>query len=383
MSNQAAAGTTRSYWIQTMLRIADPVLQALAARQLRAAMPVENKKEEQRQFSHLEAFARTLVGIAPWLENPAADAEEEKQRLRYVELVRAGLDAATDPESPDFLNFSHGFQPVVDTAFLSHAILRAPNALWHGLDNRVQANLVKALQASRTRKPGFNNWLLFAAMTETALRFMGAEWDRMRVDFALKQHEQWYLGDGMYGDGPHYHADYYNSFVIQPMMVDIIEHVHEEYPDWAAQRENILIRAQRFAAVQERSISPEGTFPVIGRSLAYRFGAFQALAQTALRRELPVGVAPSQVRCALTAVIKRLIEAPGTFDEAGWLKIGLCGHQPELGEPYISTGSLYLCSAVFLPLGLPAEDVFWQGADALWTSQQVWAGQTVAIDKAL
>ena len=185
----------------------------------------------------------------------------------------------------------------------------------------------------------------------------------MRVDFALKQHEQWYLGDGMYGDGPHYHADYYNSFVIQPMLVDIIEHVHGHYEDWAGMRENILIRAQRYAAVQERSISPEGTFPVIGRSLAYRFGAFQSLAHTALRRELPDGVSPAQVRCALSTVIRRLIEAPGTFDEAGWLKIGLCGHQPELGETYISTGSLYLCSAVFLPLGLPADDAFWQGAD--------------------
>ena len=62
----------------------------------------------------------------------------------------------------------------------------------------------------------------------------------MRVDFALKQHEQWYLGDGMYSDGPHYHADYYNSFVIQPMLVDIIEHVDTHYEDWAAMRENIL-----------------------------------------------------------------------------------------------------------------------------------------------
>lgn len=383
MNNQVAASSARSYWVQTMLRIADPVLAALADKKLRASMPVENKKEEQRQYSHLEAFARTLVGIAPWLETPALDAEEEKLRTHYVELVRLGLDAATDPESPDFMNFSQGFQPIVDTAFLSHAILRAPNTLWHGLESRVQSNLVQALKATRTRKPGFNNWLLFAAMTETALGFMGEDWDQMRVDFALKQHEQWYLGDGMYGDGPHYHADYYNSFVIQPMLVDIIEHVDTHYEDWAAMRKDILARAQRYAAVQERSISPEGTFPVIGRSLAYRFGAFQSLAQTALRRELPVSISPAQVRCALSAVITRLIEAPGIFDEEGWLTIGLCGHQPELGEPYISTGSLYLCSAVFLPLGLSADDAFWQEADAPWTSQKVWSGQTVAIDKAI
>ena len=37
------------------------------------------------------------------------------------------------------------------------------------------------------------------------------------------------------------------------------------------------------------SISPEGTFPAIGRSIAYRFGALQLLAQMALRRDLPAG----------------------------------------------------------------------------------------------
>lgn len=384
MSNSHTAGSSdRSYWIQTMLHIAEPVLRGLAARKLRATMPVECKKEEQRQFTHLEAFARTLVGLAPWLETPALNAEEEELRLAYGKLAREAMDAATDPESPDFLNFAQGMQPIVDTAFLAHAILRAPNTLWHSLDAHVKANLAAAMKSSRTHKPGFNNWLLFAAMTETALGVMGEDWDHMRVDFALKQHEQWYLGDGMYGDGVDYHADYYNSFVIQPMLVDIIEHVQVHYEDWGKMRENILKRAQRYAAVQERMISPEGTFPVIGRSLAYRFGAFQALAQTALRRELPVGVSPAQVRGALTAVIRRLSEAPGTFDEGGWLVIGLCGHQPELGEPYISTGSLYLCSAVFLPLGLAADDEFWQGADAPWTSQQVWTGQTVAIDRAL
>ncbi|SDO11413.1 hypothetical protein SAMN04487897_108141 [Paenibacillus sp. yr247] len=383
MKNSLTNGKERTYWLNTMLRIADPVIKALASRKLRATMPVENKKEEQLQYSHLEAFARTLVGIAPWLENPALDAGEEKLRVRYGELVRAALEAATDPESPDCLNFSQGMQPIVDTAFLANAILRAPKTLWHRLDSRVQGNLVKAMKATRTRKPGFNNWLLFAAMTETALWVMGEDWDPMRVDFALKQHEQWYLGDGMYSDGPNYHADYYNSFVIQPMLVDIIDQVSGQYEDWARMREPILVRAQRYAAVQERSISPEGTFPVIGRSLSYRFGAFQSLSHTALRRELPNGVTPAQVRCALSAVIRRLIDAPGTFDESGWLKIGLCGHQPELGETYISTGSLYLCSAVFLPLGLPADDSFWQGADAPWTSQKVWSGQTVAIDKAL
>ena len=71
--------------------------------------------------------------------------------------------------------------------------------------------------------PGFNNWLLFSATVEAGLHALGAHWDRMRVDYALRQHEQWYKGDGAYGDGPDFHWDYYNSFVIQPMLLDVLD----------------------------------------------------------------------------------------------------------------------------------------------------------------
>lgn len=167
------------------------------------------------------------------------------------------------------------------------------------------------------------------------------------------------------------------------MLVDIVVTMHEYYADWAKLRGPIVQRAQRYADILERSISPDGTYPVIGRSIVYRGGAFQLLAQMALRRELPEHADPAQVRGALTAVIRRTIEAPGTFDENGWLRIGLAGHQPELGETYISTGSLYLCSTVFLPLGLDENDPFWRNEEKPWSSKLAWSGGHVKIDKAL
>ena len=64
----------------------------------------------------------------------------------------------------------------------------------------------------------------------------------------------------------------------------------------------------------------------------------------------------------------------------GWLQIGLAGHQPALGEPYISTGSLYLCSAAWLPLGLPPDDPFWSHPPQPWTSQTIWSGKDIPAD---
>ena len=220
-------------------------------------------------------------------------------------------------------------------------------------------------------------------MIETVLYIMGEQYDPMRIDFALKQHEQWYKGDGIFGDGPEFHWDYYNSFVIQPMLVDILQTIGDQDQSWNNMKPKVMKIARRYAGILERLISPEGTFPPIGRSLAYRFGAFQHLAQMALQKNLPENIYPSQVRCALTAVIKRMINMDGTFDENGWLKIGFCGSQPDIGESYISTGSLYLCTTVFLPLGLDRDDEFWSGEPKDWTSKRIWAGEIFKTDSAL
>lgn len=123
--------------------------------------------------------------------------------------------------------------------------------------------------------------------------------------------------------------------------------------------------------------------PPVGRSLAYRFGAFHLLAKVALLRSLPKDVSPQAVRAALYTVIKRQIEMPETFDKDGWLRVGFAGHQKGVGEGYISTGSLYLCSEAFLILGLPQSDAFWQGADKPWTQKKAWAGEEFPIDHAL
>ncbi|MCA0757074.1 DUF2264 domain-containing protein [Paenibacillus sp. N4] len=372
----------RKYWIDTLVRIVHPVLNALSERRLRIEMPVEARWDDRPDYTHLEALGRTLAGIAPWLEYGPRSGEEGDIRSRIADLARRAIDAATDPASPDFMNFERGGQPVVDAAFLANAVLRAPNELYEQLEPNVKANLIAALAATRIIRPVFSNWLLFSAMIEAALCRMGAQWDRMRIDYALRQHEQWYAGDGAYGDGPAFHWDYYNSFVIQPMLVDILDAVGDQFGDWSELRDKVLKRAVRYAAVQERLISPEGTFPPIGRSLAYRFGAFQHLSLIALKEQLPEEIEPSQVRCALTAVIKRQIEMPGTFDEGGWLRIGFAGSQPEAGEGYISTGSLYLCTTVFLALGLSPDAAFWQG-EAEWTAKKAWSGGDFPIDKAI
>ena len=381
---QAPPTTEREVWVNTLRRIADPVLKNLAAGTLKARMPVEQHAGGNRDtVTHLEAIGRLIAGIAPWLELPADSSAEGRLRAEYADLARRAIAQAVDPSSPDFMNFTRGAQPLVDAAFLGQGVLRAPRSLRESFDAKTTQNLVAALEATRVIQPGFNNWLLFSATVEAALAKLGAKWDRMRVDYALRQHDQWYKGDGAYGDGPSFHWDYYNSFVIQPMLLDVLDVFRAENAAWKELAPRAEERARRYAAVQERFIGPDGTYPPIGRSLAYRCGAFHLLAAMALRRSLPKEVTPAQVRGALTAVIRKTMEAPMTFDENGWLRIGVCGHQEGVGETYISTGSLYLCSVALLPRGLDAGDAFWSAPQEAWTQVRAFTGQPFPIDHAI
>ncbi len=382
-SGQPPAPSDRTYWLGILDQLSRPVLSHLARNELKTKMPIEAHQPGERQkFAHLEAFGRLMAGIAPWLNlGDIADNAEASLQKEYLDLANRALANAVDPMAKDFLNFTEGSQPLVDAAFLAHALLRCPR-WWAAANATTKTNTVKALLATRQIKPYFNNWLLFSAMVEAFFLRYGFEYDKMRLDYALKQHEQWYKGDGTYGDGPDFHWDYYNSYVIQPFMVDILTVVVEKDPSYQATYDKTIQRATRFAAVQERMIAPDGSFPVLGRSMVYRAGAFQHLANMALRQQLPPALSPAQVRSALTAVLRKTA-GPANYDPQGWLRVGLNGPQPQLAESYICTGSLYLCATALLPLGLAASHPFWAGPSAEWTAVKAWNGTDLPADRAL
>jgi len=381
---RVGAGTSgaevRRRWVRYVEKTAGPVLKALSERRLKVLMPVESRVgQDRRAGTYLEALGRTLCGIAPWLET----GSEGALRDRYGAMAREAIAAGVDPGSPDYLEFGATGQTLVDAAFLGLGILRAPTELGEKLPERVRSQLIEGLKKTRAVKPGQSNWLLFSAMVEATLEKLGAAWEQGPVETALQKHAEWYLGDGVYGDGPQFHEDYYDSFVIHPFLLAVLESPVGNVGVGPKLAELEPARARRYAAIQERMIGRDGTWPVVGRSITYRCGAFHLLAERAWREQLPEGVSAAQVRGALTAAMDASLGAKGTFDEQGWLRIGLAGHQPSLGETYVSTGSLYLCMEAFLPLGLGVEKAFWKDAAQDWTARKAWSGVDLGADHAV
>jgi hypothetical protein len=375
---------TRKLWLNYLEKLAYPILSALSTDQLKEKMPVEAQNPQQvkdrAKYTHLEALGRLLAGISPWLQAEHLGVDEKKLQDKYFQLALKSVANAVNPDAKDYVNWGdEGGQPLVDASFFAYALIRCPK-LYSDLDTQTQQKVIVCLQKSHAIKPPENNWLLFAAMIEAFFITINEPFNMTRIEYAIRMHQQWYKGDGMYGDGPEFHWDYYNSYVIHPFLYDILKIVATKDATFEPIRKQVLEHNLRYAQIQERLIASDGIYPAIGRSITYRTGAFHHLANMALQRQLPERLKPAQVRCALTAVIKKVTDAKEMFNADGWLRIGLYGHQPLLAESYISTGSLYLCAAILLPLGLPETDPFWDAPDEDWTAKKIWNGVDIPAD---
>lgn len=380
--NFSSGKEERDFWINTLLKIASPVLNNIANGTLKKNMPVEYVKKERAKFAHLEAVGRLVCGIAPWLELGPDNTLEGKLREKYINLTVKGLKNIANPQSPDYLIFDEPFQPLVDSAHLAEGLLRGKTQIWNKMDNESQNFLIDALKKTREIVPWNNNWILFPSMIEAFILDATGECNFEKLTYGVYTYrDKWYCGDGHYGDGPSFHMDFYNSFVIHPMLTDILLIMKKHNIEGNEFLDTHLKRLSQYSQQLERLISPEGSYPVVGRSMLYRTAVFQALGQAALMDLLPKNLKPAQVRCALTAVIKRQFNEDNVnFDKNGWLCFGFNGKQKDIAEDYSNTGSLYLCSTGFLPLGLPSKHKFWSGPYTEWTNLKAWAGKKIESD---
>ncbi|MBR3513133.1 MAG: DUF2264 domain-containing protein [Bacteroidaceae bacterium] len=391
-------GTTdRQYWAKLAYQMAAPVLQNMANGTLQKNFQLETSKSwdgRDPKVAYMECFGRLMAGIAPWLALPDDGTPEGRQRAQLRQWALKAYKNAVDPESPDYLGWESGSQTLVDAAYLVESFLRAYDALWVPLDSVTKARYVKELTGLHRYAPPYSNWLIFVAMEEAFLLKVGATYDEYRVHVGVNKMEEWYAGDGWYSDGQAFAFDYYNSFVIQPMyqeVVDVIRQqkgdayrlLHRVGPNDGGKRraEQILQRMQKFAVILERFISPEGTFPVFGRSIPYRMATMQPLALLAWKQQLPKELHEGQVRAALTAVMHRMFDHRSNYNSGGFLTIGFVGNEAQTPvDSYTNNGSLYMASLAFMPLGLPADASFWTAPAEKWTSKKAWEGDDFPKD---
>ena len=384
---KTAEQSDREYCCQLAYKMAQPVLENMAKGELQKNMKTEfspSFDNRDRSVVYMETFGRLMVGIAPWLTLPDEETNEGQQRKQLRVWALSSYINAVDPSSPDYLCWGKAGQNLVDAAFIAESFLRAWDTLWMPLDDVTKQRYIKEFQALRKIDPPYSNWLLFSSTIESLLAKAGAQFDEYRINMACRKVEEWYVGDGWYADGPSFAFDYYSSYVFHPMYLETLQAMvdakRSSRIDYQKYYDRALHRAQKYAIILERFISPDGTFPVFGRSMTYRMAAMQPLALMAWYQTLPKELSNGQVRTALTKVLHRMFDAQENFNDAGYLTIGFCGSQPDVADWYTNNGSLYMTSMAFMPLGLPADHPFWTDAPQPWTQVKAWSGQPFPKD---
>lgn len=376
--------TDRQVWADLCYKISQPVLENMSKGNFQKDFPLELSPTwdgRDTKVAYLETFARLMAGISPWLALPDDGTPEGKQRKQLHEWAIQAYKNAVDPNSPDKITWlTNTSQPLCDASYLVESFMRAPEATWGQLDELTKKRYIEGLKSLRTIRPAYNNWLLFRAMVEVFFMSIGEDVDEYALSVGLQKMSEWYLSDGWYSDGPEYAMDYYNSYVMHPMMVEVVEMCKKHKFSTPISLDLAVKRMNRFNTILERFISPEGAYPAVGRSVIYRMGAFQTLAMSAWKYGLPKDLTNGSVRSALTCVMKRMFAVDGNFDDKGYLRLGFAGHQPNLANYYSNSGSLYMTSLVFMPLGLPADHPFWTAPAEPWTSQKAWSGQEFPED---
>ncbi|MDY4843013.1 MAG: DUF2264 domain-containing protein [Prevotella sp.] len=377
----------RQYWCSLAYRIAQPVLENMAKGELQKNMQTEfspSFDNRNRKVLYMECFGRLMAGIAPWLALPDDDTAEGLQRKQLREWALQAYRNAVDTNNPDYLCWGIGGQNLVDAAYIAESFLRAYDTLWMPLDNQTKQRYLTEFRKLRKIDPPYTNWLLFSSTIESFMAKAKGEYDQYRVNSACRKMEEWYVGDGWYADGPSFSFDYYSSYVFHPMYLETLQAMIDAKAntrlDYQKYYNRALKRCQKYAIVLERFISPDGTFPVFGRSIPYRLAAMQPLALMAWYQTLPKELTNGQVRAALTKVMHRMFDSQQNFNEGGFLTIGFCGNQPNIADWYTNNGSLYMTTLAFMPLGLPANHPFWTDAAQSWTQVKAWNGEAFPKD---
>lgn len=377
----------RDYWVGQAYKMARPVLENMAHEKLQQNMLTEfspSFDNRNRKVVFMETFGRLMAGISPWLALPDDGSDEAKHRKQLRDWALASYRNAVDPSSPDYLCWGVSDQNLVDAAYIAESFLRAYDTLWQPLDTLTKRRYFQEFQRLRRIDPPYTNWLLFASTIESFLAKAGGGCDNFRVNMACRKVEEWYVGDGWYADGPVFAFDYYSSYVFHAMYLETLQAMIDAKVntriDYNKYFDRALKRAQKYAIILERFISPEGTFPVIGRSTPYRLAAMQPLALLAWYQKMPKELSNGQVRAALTQVMHRMFDHQNNYNQKGFLTIGFCGSQPETADWYTNNGSLYMTSLAFMPLGLPANHPFWTDAPQPWTQVKAWNGKPFPKD---
>lgn len=338
------ARSSRSEVSALALTLWQPVRERLSAGSARAVLGRSGAHFDDTAAS-LEGFARPLWGLIPL----AAGGTEVD-----LDPVLAGLDAGTDPSSPEYWGRpGDRDQRLVEMAALGLGLAMTPERLWDPLPATARGRLAEWLGTINDVACNDNNWLFFRVLVNLGLARVGSDkHDPEASAAALDRLESFYLGGGWYADGVSGRCDHYVPWAFHFYGLIYARLAGDQD---RARSERFRERAALIADDFRHWFDDQGATLPYGRSLTYRFAAaaFWGALAFADVEALPW----SETRGLYTRHLQWWHGRD--IDDRGLLTIGYGYPNPLMAEAYNSPGSPYWAAKAFLPLAVGEEHPFW------------------------
>jgi hypothetical protein len=316
-----------------------------------------------RKAEELEGFSRIAPLLGVWLEHGAGT------RLRLpsgretdaAAILKSGVLAGTDPKHAEYWgDITDRDQRIAEAADIALALWLSRATVWETFSEAERRQVAAWLVQVNGKTIADNNWHLFPAQVNVALRELGAEHDAAAIDRHLARTLQFYLGDGWFTDGPGGPVDYYNAWGFYYH----VGWIHRMNPSLL--RETVDDALPIFAADLLHLLGPNG-MPVFGRSVCYRMAVAAPLVFASTLH--PESVRPAQARRALDLTWDFFLEH-GALRE-GRVTQGYCGDDAAILDNYSGPAScLWSIRSIIAALDLAPEASFWtQPAEPLPVEQ--------------
>ncbi|MFD1910923.1 DUF2264 domain-containing protein [Halodurantibacterium flavum] len=304
------------------------------------------------QSSSVEGVVRPLWGLVPLAMGGGS--------TEHWPLLRRVIAEGVDPAHQNYWGPVHDHsQRAVEMAAIGMMLMLLPEEGWYPFEECERDNLVAWIDAIQRVELVDNNWLFFAILVQAGLRRIGRA---DLVDEALHERyltriEEWYLGDGWYGDGPELPIDHYNGFAMH--FYALLYAQYAEAAD-AARCRRFRQRAGLFAVQFAQWFAESGETVMVGRSLIYRFAtaAFWGIAATAEQDELSIGA----IKGIWARQIRSWRNLP-IFTSDGLLTRGYGYPNLIMSEEYNSPTSPYWAMKAFFPLAWGEDSDFWRAEE--------------------
>jgi hypothetical protein len=316
-----------------------------------------------RKAEELEGFSRIAPLLGVWLEH--ADGTRlslpSGQEVDAAAILKSGVLAGTDPNHSDYWgDITDRDQRIAEAADIGLALWLSRATVWETLTDAERRQIAAWLVQVNGKKIADNNWHLFTAQVNVALRVLGAEHDAAAIDRHLARTLQFYRGDGWFTDGPGGPVDYYNAWGFYYH----IGWIHRMDPSLL--RETVDEALPIFAADLLHLLGPNG-MPVYGRSVCYRMAVAAPLVFASTLH--PESVKPTQARRALDVTWDFFLEH-GAVRE-GRVTQGYCGDDAAILDNYSGAAScLWSLRSLIAALDVAPDAAFWtQPAEPLPVEQ--------------